>query len=419
MTIQAVRGMKDVMAPEVGKWQFIEATARRIFGAFGFHEIKTPILEKTELFQRSLGETTDIVEKEMYTFADRGGENLTMRPEATAGVLRAFIENKLYGQPGPHKLFTIGPMFRRERPQKGRFRQFHQLNAEVLGDGGPLMDAELLVMLTQLLSELGLAEVSLVLNSLGCPNPDCRPAFRQALLDYFLPQKDRLCEDCRRRLTANPLRVLDCKVEGCREAAQGAPQISAHWCGECREHYDKVKDYLTLAGVVFREDPGLVRGLDYYRRTTFEAIAGGLGAQNAVAGGGRYDGLVEELGGPPTQAIGFAAGLERLALLLPDDPAHNPGPALFLAALGEVARRWAFGLAQELRRAGRSVEMMSEDKSLKAQMRRANKLAARRVLIVGEAEMASGRAVLKDMGEGGQEEIPLAEAASRLAGLTA
>ena len=397
--------MKDVLAPEIHKWQFIEATARRVFGAFGFEEIKTPVLEKTELFLRSIGETTDIVEKEMYTFEDRGGDMLSLRPEATAGVLRAYVENKVYAQPGPHKLFTIGPMFRHERPQKGRLRQFNQLNCEVLGDDGPMVDAELMVMLDHLLKELGLENVELVGNSLGCPQ--CRPAFRQALIDFFEARKDQLCEDCLRRLHSNPLRVLDCKAEGCKAASQGAPEIAEYHCADCAGHFEAVKGMLGAAGVVYKQDARLVRGLDYYVRTTFEAIAGGLGAQNAVAGGGRYDGLVAQLGGPGENGIGFGCGLERLALLVEDRDQWHSGPDLFIAALGAEPRAWAFEQAQIMRRGGLRVEMMSQDKSLKAQMRRANKMGSVRVLIVGGDELQSGKAALKDMAQGGQDEVGL------------
>ncbi len=411
MTIQAVRGMKDVLPPEVYQWQYLEATARRVFAAFGFKELRIPVLERTELFARSIGESTDIVEKEMYTFSDRSGDSLTLRPEATAGVLRAYIEHKVYARPGPHKFFFIGPMFRHERPQKGRLRQFHQIDCEVLADDSPQCDAELLVMLSHLLQRLGLEEISIVLNSLGCPR--CRPGYRQALLDYLQARQDELCDDCRRRLASNPLRVLDCKSEGCRQASAGAPVIAQHWCPDCRAHHQQVKELLELAGVAYREDPRLVRGLDYYLRTTFEAVTGRLGAQNAVAGGGRYDGLIQALGGPDQGGSGFALGLERLALLVPQ-AGEPPRPRLFIAALGHQPRLWAFARAQELRSRGVWVEMTSQDKSLKAQMRRAHKLGASRVLIVGGRELESGRAVLKDMDRGDQQEVALARIGSLL-----
>jgi histidyl-tRNA synthetase len=396
--------MKDVFAPEVLKWQHLEGTARQVLSAFGYTEVKIPVLEHTDLFARSIGEATDIVEKEMYTFADRSGDSLTMRPEATAGILRAYVEHKLYAQPGPHKVFTMGPMFRHERPQKGRLRQFHQLDVEILGDDGPMVDAELMVMLAHLLSRLGLEQVTLLVNSLGCP--ECRPAYRRSLVEFLSSRKNRLCPDCRRRLAANPLRVLDCKVESCQEAVAGAPVIADHLCSDCVQHFDAVKQGLTSAEVSFEEAPHLVRGLDYYVRTTFEAVTGQLGAQNAVAGGGRYDGLIEMLGGPSQGAIGFAAGLERLVMILPG-PSELKGPDLFVAALGAEAREWAFPRVQQLRREGLWVEMTPEDKSLKAQMRRADKMGSQRVLIIGGDELKSGQAVLKNMTNGEQAQIAL------------
>ena len=404
--------MKDLLPPEAPKWRFIEATAREAFAVFGFREIRVPVLERTELFARSIGEETDIVSKEMYTFDDRGGDSLTMRPEATAGVARAFLEHKLYAAPGPHKLFTIGPMFRHERPQKGRLRQFHQLDCEVLDDPGPQVDAELLVLADMLLGRLGVQGVQIVINSLGCPQ--CRPAFKQALLAYFEDKKGRLCDDCRRRLAGNPLRVLDCKQQDCRAIAESAPLISDSWCPDCREHFGEVRRLLKAAGVNFSTDPKLVRGLDYYTRTAFEFKTGELGAQDAVGGGGRYDGLIETLGGPATPAIGFALGIERLALLIEDKPQWERGPELFIAALGDEPRSWAFATAQKLRKAGLWVEMSARAASLKAQMRRANKSGAARVLIVGGDELDAGRAPLKDMASGEQSELPLDEIVDRL-----
>lgn len=404
--------MKDAWPGEARKWQRIEAIAREVLFAFGFGEIKTPVLEKTELFARSIGEVTDIVEKEMYTFSDRSGDSLTMRPEATAGLVRAFVESKTYAQPGPHKLFLIGPMFRHERPQKGRLRQFHQIDVEVLGDDGPQSDAELIVMLAHLLERLGLGGVKIKLNSLGCPA--CRPAYRAELLSFLDSRRGKLCEDCRRRLDTNPLRVLDCKVESCQEAAQGAPSMAEHLCQECQDHFNTVKQLIGAAGVEYELDKRLVRGLDYYTRTTFEAIAGDLGAQNAVAGGGRYDGLIETLGGPAQGAIGFAFGLERLALLLPDEE-MPPSPALYIAAMGEEARAWAFSAAADLRRQGIWVELTPQDKSLKAQLRRANKMNSAKVLILGPDELKAGKAQIKDMATSEQSEIALDQVVSGLA----
>jgi histidyl-tRNA synthetase len=404
--------MKDTWPAEARKWQRIEAIAREVLGAFGFGEIKTPVLEKTELFARSIGEATDIVEKEMYTFSDRSGDSLTMRPEATAGLVRAFIESKTYAQPGPHKVFLIGSMFRHERPQKGRLRQFNQIDVEVLGDDGPQSDAELLVMLAHLLERLGLRNVKIKLNSLGCPA--CRPGYREELMSFLDARRGKLCEDCRRRLDANPLRVLDCKVEACQEAVQDAPAMAEHLCQECQDHFSTVKQLIGASQVDYELDKRLVRGLDYYTRTTFEAIAGDLGAQNAVAGGGRYDGLVEMLGGPSQGAIGFAFGLERLALLLPDEE-NAPAPSLYVAAMGEEARAWAFTAASALRRKGVWVELTPQDKSLKAQLRRANKMSAAKVLIIGPDELQAGKAQLKDMAGGEQIEIALHDLVGHLA----
>ena len=396
--------MKDTWPDEARKWQRIEALAREVLQAFGFGEIKTPVLEKTELFARSIGEATDIVEKEMYTFSDRSGDSLTMRPEATAGLVRSFIESKTYAQPGPHKVFLIGSMFRHERPQKGRLRQFNQIDVEILGDDGPQSDAELMVMLAHLLERLGLNNVKIKLNSLGCPA--CRPGYRKELLGFLDARRGRLCEDCRRRLDTNPLRVLDCKVEACQEAVQDAPAMAEHLCQDCQEHFSTVKQLIGSAEVDYELDKRLVRGLDYYTRTTFEAIAGDLGAQNAVAGGGRYDGLIEMLGGPAQGAIGFAFGLGRLALLLPDEESA-PAPWLYMAAMGEEARAWAFKAASDLRRQGVWVELTPQDKSLKAQLRRANKMNAAKVLIIGPEELQAGKAQLKDMAGGEQVEIAL------------
>jgi histidyl-tRNA synthetase len=398
--------MKDVLPPEAPRWQFIEATAREVLESFGFAQIRTPVLERTELFARSIGEDTDIVEKEMYTFADRSGEAVTMRPEATAGIVRAFLEHSLYATPGPHKLYFLGPMFRHERPQKGRLRQFHQIDVEVLDDAGPQVDAELHVLVDHLLTRLGLSNVKLVINSLGCPQ--CRPAFKQALVEYFQGQKARLCPDCLRRLAHNPLRVLDCKVEGCKAAAKGSPLISQFWCPDCRTHFDEVRRLTEMAGVSFETNPRLVRGLDYYTRTTFEVKTGELGAQDAVAGGGRYDNLVEALGGPARPCTGFALGLERLALLVPERPEWRQGPELFIVSLGEAPRRLAFYLCQELRkRRHMRVEMSNEDKSLKAQLRRANKDGARWVLFLGGEELSSSQAQLKQMSQGRQFEVAM------------
>jgi histidyl-tRNA synthetase len=415
LQIQAVRGFRDVLPGEVALWQKVEAIARSVLERYGFREIRIPILEKTELFSRSIGESTDIVEKEMYTFTDRSGISLTMRPEATAGILRAYIEHSLYQLEPVSKLYCIGPMFRHERPQRGRYRQFHQINAEVLGSSDPRTDAELLALLRTLFEELGLRELDFQLNSLGCPS--CRPGFRSKVAEYLGTKRARLCSDCQRRLMTNPLRVYDCKVETCREALAGAPVILDELCQECEAHFLSVQKNLSLLGIPFSVNPFIVRGLDYYRRTTFEVLSSDLGAQNAVCGGGRYDGLMGELGGPDLPGIGFAIGEERLVSIL-EGRAGAPTSSLdlFLAALGEEATEKAFLYLDKARRLGLRAEMDFRGGSLKAQMRRANKLGSRRLLILGEAELSKGMATVKDMADGTQVEIPLDELESAMAG---
>ena len=407
MTLQALKGFKDVLPGESEKWAFLEQTARKIFQHYGYAEIKTPILEKTELFARTIGAATDIVEKEMYTFIDRSGDSITLRPEATASVLRAFIEHHLHTQQPIQKLFSIGPMFRHERPQKGRLRQFHQVNAECLGSAGPYTDAEIILLLIRILKAVGLSDIRLRLNSLGCPV--CRPSFTAALQNFFEDRKGSFCEDCQRRITTNPLRVFDCKVERCQEFLQEAPALPDFNCPGCRDHFNAVQDLLAPWAVPIQLDPRLVRGLDYYNRTTFEVSAAHLGAQDAVAGGGRYDGLLKTLGGPDMPAIGFAIGLERAALLMSGESKGVQGPFVFFAALGEDARRRTFQWVQSLREQGVPAEMEPEGKSLKSQFRRADKLGAPLVCILGEEELKKGRAVVRAMEQKTQEEVPLTD----------
>lgn len=395
MSIKALKGFKDIIPGEVETWQFIEKTAREIFHRFDLSEIKVPILEKTELFIRSIGETTDIVEKEMYTFIDRNGSSLTMRPEGTASVLRAYIENGLLAKKPVQKLYTIGPMFRHERPQKGRLRQFHQMSVEVLGSDNPRYDAEIMAMAWLVLKELGLS-ASLEINSLGCPH--CRPAFNAALLD-FLHKAENLCDDCLRRRETNPLRVLDCKSSHCQEQYRKAPSILDFLCSDCAAHFNDVKEGLGLLDIPYRVNSFMVRGLDYYTRTTFELVTGDLGAQSAVGAGGRYDGLVKQLGGPEVPGIGFAMGMERLALLLEQQQADIAGNFLdiFVVALGQSAQEKGFALIHALRKIGLTVSMDYQDRSLKNQMKQAGKAAARFALIIGEEELGRGEAVLRDM----------------------
>lgn len=404
MTITAIKGFNDILPGEVEKWQHIEATARKIFGCYGFAEIRVPVMEKTDLFARSIGDATDIVEKEMYSFIDKGDNRVTLRPEGTAGVMRALIEHKLYATDAINKLFYLGPMFRYERPQKGRYRQFHQIGAEVIGVHNPKIDAQLLTMLAQFFGELGLNEPLLEINSLGCPQ--CRPAYRETLKNFLRSRLEALCVDCQRRFESNPLRALDCKVEGCKTATAGAPAMLEHLCQECETHFAETRHYLELVSTPYRINNRMVRGLDYYTRTTFEMVTGLLGAQSAVAAGGRYDGLIADLGGPAIPGIGFAMGVERIALLLAAEK-FSTTPTLFIVAHGEQAGSRAFGLACELQRAGVSVELDYDAKSMKSQMRRADKLSCRYTLIIGEAELAAGVAPLKEMATGIQTETAL------------
>ena len=412
MSITGIKGMNDILPGEVETWQFLEESARSIFKAFGYREIRVPVVERTELFCRSIGEATDIVEKEMYTFADKGGTSMTLRPEGTAPVIRAFIEHRLHTLDPVSKLYYLGPMFRHERPQKGRYRQFHQIGAEVIGIDDPKVDAQVLAMLSHFFAAVGITGVTLQINSLGCP--ECRPAYRQMLLAFLQDRLPHLCADCQRRAATNPLRALDCKVPGCQEATAGAPAVIDHLCSGCAGHFAAVAAHLDDLAVPCTVNPRMVRGLDYYTKTTFELITDRLGAQSAVAAGGRYDRLVADLGGPALPGIGFAMGVERLALLLGAREDAAPRPALFIATLGDDAERFGFRLLTRLQRQGQFAEMEYTGKSLKAQLRRADKLGARQVLILGGDELARGVAQWRDMAAGTQEELPLAELDARL-----
>lgn len=404
MSITAIKGFNDLLPSESELWHWIEQTARQVFYRYGFSEIRVPVIEKTELFCRSIGDTTDIVEKEMYTFTDKGGNSLTLRPEGTASVMRALIEHKLYALDSVSKLYYMGPMFRHERPQKGRYRQFHQIGAEVTGASDPLTDAQVLLMVSRLFQELGLTEPRLEINSLGCQV--CRPDYREALVAFLASRQDTLCDDCRRRQITNPLRTLDCKVPGCVVATQGAPAMLNHLCVDCNTHFTMVQQYLVAAEVPFNLNPRMVRGLDYYTRTTFELVSGMLGAQSAVAAGGRYDGLIEQLGGPAVPGIGFAVGVERVALLL-GDRTFNKVPDLFIAVMGSAARTAGFRLMATLQDQGLWVEIDSDGKSLKSQMRRADKLNARFCIVLGDDELAAGSGALKQMSDGSLQTVKL------------
>jgi len=411
--IHAVKGTRDLLPSETWRWQKIEDEARRMFAAYNFREIRTPILERTELFARSVGEDTDIVTKEMYTFADRDHESLTLRPEATASVVRAYLENRLYNEGGVHKLYYMGPMFRRERPQKGRYRQFYQIGAEVLGSDHPSIDVEVLEMLVLYLERVGLKNFTLLLNSVG--HPVCRAEYVKVLRRALQSVKANMCEDCQRRADTNPLRVLDCKVEADQPIIAGLPKILDYLDPECRQHFDRVTSELKQRGIAYEITPRLVRGLDYYTRTTFEITSGALGAQNAVLGGGRYDGLAEMIGGPPTPGFGFSIGEDRLVLAVAEATGQAaasslgqaPGPPLiaYIAWMGDAALVPAATLARELRHRGLSVEIGYEPAKLKKSLGVASKLGSRFAIIIGEGELASGRYQVKDMTRGQQEEV--------------
>ena len=404
--INGPRGTKDILPDTVAQWTYVENVIRDICARYGYREIRTPIFEHTELFLRGIGETTDVVEKEMYTFTDRGERSLTLRPENTASVVRSYLQNKLYAAEALVKLFYIGSMFRYDRPQAGRYREFHQFGIEALGEADAAVDAEIIVLAVEFLRALGLKELKLHLNSVGCPK--CRPVYREKLQSFFRPHLAELCGDCRSRFERNPLRLLDCKHEHCHALAAGAPRITDCLCEECRTHFEAVQSYLTAVDVPFELDANLVRGLDYYTKTAFEVKYTPLGAQSAVAGGGRYDGLVEEVGGPPTPGIGFAVGLERVLLALEKQgllPSEHDAVDVFVVALGDAAKLSAFKLMQEVRAAKLSAAMDFAGRSMKAQMKQANKKNARFVAILGEDEVREGIVALKDMKTSEQKKV--------------
>jgi histidyl-tRNA synthetase len=394
-TIGAVKGFRDVLPEESRRWHLLEDAAATTFGRYGFGEIRLPVLERTDLFARSLGEATDIVEKEMYTFPDRDETSLTLRPEATAGVVRAYLESGLVTTDPTARLFYRGPMFRRERPQRGRYRQFWQIGAEVLGRDDALADAELIVMLARYLDAVGARGVRLELNSVG--DAACRPAYRERLREFGRAHLAGLCPDCHRRLDRNPLRILDCKVEGCREIVARAPRIVDHLCDACRAHLGAVRALLDQEGIAYVISPMLVRGLDYYCRTAFEAVADGLGAQNAVGGGGRYDGLVAALGGPDVPGVGFALGVERLAMVAAAAAAAVAALTAAVLPLDARAEGAALALATQLRDQGFAVGLEPSGRSLKALLRAADRRGARLAVILGEDELRAGRATIRDL----------------------
>jgi histidyl-tRNA synthetase len=403
--IKGIKGVKDILPDHIDRWLHIENSARRYARLYGFREIRLPIFEVTDLFARSIGATTDIVEKEMYTFTDRDGTSLTLRPEGTAGAVRSYIEHNLGASPLPQKLFYLGPMFRHERPQAGRLRQFHQFGVELLGVAVPEADVEVLSLLWRFFHALRLPGLTLELNTLG--ETEDRPRYKKVLRDFLEAKKSTLCANCQRRLETNPLRVLDCKVPGCREATADAPSILDHISPRAREHFETVRAGLSAINIPFTLNPRLVRGLDYYTLTTFEVTCTHLGAQNAVGAGGRYDGLVEVLGGAPTPAIGFAVGLERIALLLPDDMIPQPSPFLYVAGFGRDGTATAHPLLDALRQAGIEATCDYRSATLKAHLRQADRLHCSHALIIGDDEVTKGAAILRNMVSKDQEEIPL------------
>ena len=415
MLTNAPRGTKDILPDTVGDWNYVEGEIRELCRRFGYSEIRTPIFEHTELFQRGIGEGTDVVDKEMYTFTDRGERSITLRPENTASAVRAYLQNKLYAQSNLVKLFYIGSMFRYDRPQAGRMREFHQFGVEALGEANPAVDAEVILLAMNLLEGLGLKDLELSINSVGCPK--CRSKYRTMLQDFFRDKLDDLCEDCRSRFERSPLRILDCKKDSDKPYMADAPKITDCLCEECADHFAKLKELLSSAGISFNHDPRLVRGLDYYTKTAFEIKYPPLGAQSAVAGGGRYDGLIEEMGGNPTPAVGFAPGLERLLLALESQnllPKKNRSVDAYVVALGEAAQAEGFKLLNSLRQQGLSAAMDFAGRSMKAQMKQANKLGARYSVILGEDEIAEGVVMLRSMEDSSQDKVPMDQVAEKI-----
>ena len=410
--IPAIRGTRDILPGEVERWQHLERVARDVCRRYGYRELRTPVIEREELFAKGTGESTDIVQKEMYTFTDKGGERVTLRPEATPSMVRAFVDHGLEQAWAAPKLFSLGPMFRYERPQKGRYRQFHQLDVEAFAVADASLDAEVIEMAAALVEELGITETQLLVNSVGCPL--CRPAFNTALLEALGDRLSELCADCQRRATTNPLRIFDCKVPADQPVIDALPHSEDYLCDACREHFGEVTAALTAYGFDYRVSHRLVRGLDYYTRTTFEILGLELGAQNALLGGGRYDNLVKRLGGPDRAGIGFAAGLERLVLAMPEDAGREPSPDAFIVAIGDEARAAVRLLARDLRHGGVTVLVDHEARSPRSQMKRADRSGAGHVLIVGEDEIAGGTVSMKHMGSGTQTTVDRDDVVSRL-----
>lgn len=405
---KAIKGTKDVLPKDVHKNQYIEATALDIASKFGYKEIRTPVFEHTELFQRGVGDTTDVVQKEMYTFDDKGGRSITLRPEGTAGAVRSYLENGLCNEALPQKVCYLISCYRYEKPQAGRLREFHQFGVECFGSSSPLADAEIIALAKSLFDTLGVKDLSLEINSIGCPT--CRAEYHKALKEYFSSRKDELCDTCKSRLDRNPMRILDCKSPICHEIAEGAPVVIDYLCDECKEHFENVQKYLKAQNIEYTINPQIVRGLDYYTKTVFEFVSNSIGAQGTVCGGGRYDGLVEELGGQHTPSLGFAMGIERLMLLMEAQGCEFPEaekPDLFIVALGEKATLKAVEIAKDMREEGFSTLLDLNQRSVRAQMKYADKLGAKFNVVIGDNEVEAKTAKLKNMQTGEETEINL------------
>ena len=407
---QAPKGTQDLLPPKSGEWQAVEEVMRSEAALHGFGEVRTPVFEHTELFLRSVGDTTDVVEKQMYTFNDKGGRSITLRPEGTAGAVRAMLEHALYNDGLPVKLYYLTSCYRYEKPQAGRLREFHQFGVEMFGAAAPVADAEVICLAKSIFDRLGVKNLTLELNSIGCP--ECRAKFHQALKEYFEGYRDQLCETCLSRLERNPMRILDCKSPVCSKIAEGAPHILDYLCDDCREHFEGVQSYLKAAGVEFVINPTIVRGLDYYTRTVFEFVSNDLGAQSTVCGGGRYDGLTEQMGGKPMAGLGFGLGMERLMLVLEAQKIQMPAPPtceVYIASMGEAAGREAFRLVNELQHSGVAAACDLCARGLKAQMKYANKIGAAFTLVLGDNELAEKKAKMKNMKTGEETEISLGD----------
>ncbi|NLB81811.1 MAG: histidine--tRNA ligase [Clostridiaceae bacterium] len=411
MLTKAPRGTKDILPAEVYKWQYIENTITEVCNKFGYRQIRVPVFEHTELFEHGVGDTTDVVQKEMYTFPDKGGRSITLRPEGTSGVVRAYVENNLYAAPAPVKLYYILSCYRYEKPQAGRLREFNQFGIELFGADTPQSDGEVLLLAHHFMQKLGLKNFKLYINSIGCDK--CRPRYNKKLIEYFTEHQDKLCGTCRERLTKNPMRIIDCKNKPCKAIGESAPMLIEEQCPDCKAHFEKVKEFIASAGVEFEIDPTIVRGLDYYTTTVFEIKVDGV----VICGGGRYNNLVEQIGGPPSPGIGFGLGLERLIIALENEnlfPENKDCVNIFIAAIGENAAKKAFAYVSELRKNEISAQNDLLNRSIKSQMKYADKIGAEYVLVLGDDEISSGIGKLKNMRTGAETAVKLEDLTAQL-----